>query len=47
MGYGTTERETDEQIEGGRMQCFMKKEHKSPIDGEDVETTVQVKGVAI
>ena len=33
------ERETDGQKEGERMQCFMKKEDKSPIDVENVETT--------
>ena len=40
-GWGTTERETDGQKEkkGGRMQCFMKKEDKSLIDVENVETT--------
>ena len=32
-----TERERIE--EGGRMQCFMKKEDKSLIDVENVETT--------
>ena len=39
--WGTTEREshTDEQKEGGRMQCFMKKEDESLVDVETVETT--------
>ena len=38
MGYHR-KRETDGQKEGGRMQCFMKKEDKSLIDVEHVETT--------
>ena len=40
MGYHR-KRETDGQKEGergGRMQCFMKKEDKSLIDVENVET---------
>ena len=39
MGWGTTERETKRERAGGRMQCFMKKEEKSLIDVENVETT--------
>ena len=31
-GWGTTEREAKSEGEGGRMQCFMKKEDKSLID---------------
>ena len=44
-GWGTTERERERQMDrkrekgGGRMQCFMKKEDKSLIDVENVETT--------
>ena len=46
MGWGTTERERETETdgqkrekEGGRMQCFMKKEYKSILDVENVETT--------
>ena len=38
--WGTTERERDIWTERGReMQCFMKKEYKSMIDVEHVDTT--------
>ena len=41
MGYQRKRRETEGQKvrEGGRMQCFMRKEDKSLIDVENVETT--------
>ena len=39
MGLDTIERQTDRRTERGRMQCFMKKEDKSLIDAENVETT--------
>ena len=41
-GWVTTERQMDKnsgEKEGGRMQCFMKKEDKSLIDVENGETT--------
>ena len=45
MGWGTTERERERQTdrksekEGGKMQCFMKKEDKSQIDVANVVNT--------
>ena len=33
--------------EGGRMQCYMKKDDKSLIDVENVDTAAQAKGFAI
>ena len=36
MGY---HRKTERENEGGMMRCFMKKENKSLIDVENVETT--------
>ena len=46
-GWHTPERERhkESEKEGGRMQCFMKKEGKSLIDVENVET--MAKGGAI
>ena len=49
MGYHRKRRDkwAEREKEGGRMQFFMKKENKSLIDVENVETTVQAKGAAL
>ena len=42
MGYHRERRETEREQEGGRMQCFMKKDEKNLIDVQNVETRRKV-----